>query len=173
MTTFMHRLMGVTVFDVDTYEDVEADVSSTAQALAVVAGVAIAAGLGVRGFGAAPGRAFELGVAAIVGWAAWAVLTYEIGARWFPEPQTEVDVGQLLRTLGFSAAPGLLLAAGVWPPFATPVFAFVPLWMLATMIVAVRQALDYTSTARAIAVCVVGWALTIGIMVIVMSRSLS
>jgi len=45
--------------------------------------------------------------------------------------------------------------------------------MLATMIVAVRQALDYTSTARAIAVCVVGWALTIGVMVVLMSRSLS
>jgi hypothetical protein len=84
-----------------------------------------------------------------------------------------VDVGQLLRTLGFSAAPGLLFVAGLWPPFATPVFTLVPLWMLATMVVAVRQALDYTSTARAVAVCLVGWALTIGIMVIVMTRSLS
>jgi hypothetical protein len=31
------------------------------------------------------------------------------------------------------------------------------LWSLAAMVVAVRQALDYDSTGRAIAVCVVGW----------------
>jgi predicted MFS family arabinose efflux permease len=33
------------------------------------------------------------------------------------------------------------------------------------MVVAVRQALDYKSTARAVAVCVLGWALAIGIAV--------
>jgi hypothetical protein len=33
-------------------------------------------------------------------------------------------------------------------------------WMLLAMVVAVRQALDYTSTGRAIAVCLVGWLLT-------------
>jgi len=33
--------------------------------------------------------------------------------------------------------------------------------MLVTMIVAVRQALDYRSTGRAIGVCAVGWALSL------------
>jgi hypothetical protein len=32
--------------------------------------------------------------------------------------------------------------------------------MLVTTVVAVRQALDYTSTARAVGVCVIGWALS-------------
>jgi hypothetical protein len=35
--------------------------------------------------------------------------------------------------------------------------------MLMAMIVAVRQALDYTSTARAFAVCALGWVLSVGL----------
>jgi hypothetical protein len=31
------------------------------------------------------------------------------------------------------------------------------IWMLASMVVAVRQALDYTSTWRAVGVCIIGW----------------
>ena len=30
-------------------------------------------------------------------------------------------------------------------------------WMLAAFVVAVRQALDYTSTGRAVGVCLIGW----------------
>jgi hypothetical protein len=40
-----------------------------------------------------------------------------------------------------------------------PAFVAVSLWMLAAMMVAVRQALDFTGTARALAVCAAGWAL--------------
>ena len=42
-----------------------------------------------------------------------------------------------------------------------PVFVITAIWMLAAMVVAVRQALDYRSTGRAIAVCVIGWILAI------------
>jgi len=48
---------------------------------------------------------------------------------------------------------------GVLPALTIPVFALTTGWMLIAMIVAVRQALDYTSTARAIAVCAIGWVL--------------
>jgi len=30
-------------------------------------------------------------------------------------------------------------------------------WMLVAMIIAVRQALDYQSTLRAVGVCIIGW----------------
>ena len=66
---------------------------------------------------------------------------------------------ELLRTIGFSTAPGLLRVLGVLPALTIPVFALTTGWMLIAMIVAVRQALDYTSTARAVAVCAIGWAL--------------
>jgi len=82
-----------------------------------------------------------------------------------PEPQTRGDLGELLRTIGFSAAPGMLRIFGVVPGASVPAFAITSIWMLCAMVVAVRQALDFTSTARAIGVCLLGWALAIGIAV--------
>jgi len=78
-------------------------------------------------------------------------------------PRTHADVGELLRTLGFAASPALLLVFGIIPGMTVPIVTLVMLWLVVTMVVAVRQALDYSSTARAIAVCLVGWGLTIAI----------
>jgi len=47
-----------------------------------------------------------------------------------------------------------------------PVFALTAVWMLAAMIVAVRQALDYRNTGRAVAVCLLGWVLATAIVVV-------
>jgi hypothetical protein len=38
------------------------------------------------------------------------------------------------------------------------------LWMLAAMVVAVRQALDYESTGRAITVCAIGFVVKFGVL---------
>ena len=78
-----------------------------------------------------------------------------------PEPQTRVDVGELLRTTGFAAAPGLVRVFGILPYVTIPAIAVAAVWTIAAMVVAVRQALDYTSTSRAIAVCVIGWSLAV------------
>jgi hypothetical protein len=85
------------------------------------------------------------------------LVTYLIGTKMLPEPQTHADVGQLLRTTGFSASPGLLRALGVIPGIGTLAVGVASLWMLVAMVVAVRQALDYTSTLRAVGVCLIGW----------------
>jgi hypothetical protein len=92
---------------------------------------------------------------------AWAALTYLIGTRLLPEPQTRADIGELLRTIGFASAPGLLRVLGAIPFIGPPIYAIAAIWMLLAMVVAVRQALDYTSTGRALAVCVLGWALSL------------
>ncbi len=94
---------------------------------------------------------------ALLGWYVWAFLTYYIGTRLLPEPQTEADHGQLLRTIGFASAPGLIRVLGIIPGLATIVFAVAGVWMLIAMVIAVRQALDYTSTWRAVGVCAIGW----------------
>ena len=73
------------------------------------------------------------------------------------EPQTDADVGQLLRTTGFSASPGLLRVLGIIPGIGTLAVGVANIWMLVAMVVAVRQALDYNSTARAVGVCLIGW----------------
>ena len=82
-----------------------------------------------------------------------------------PEPQTRVDVGELLRTIGFASTPGLLRVFGIIPGVAIPAFVISSVWMLFAMVIAVRQALDFRSTARAIGVCVLGWMLAIAMAV--------
>jgi hypothetical protein len=165
--TFLQRLIGAAALDTAIYEEVEADPSATAQAFAVVVLSSLAAGIGASGLGeiSVTGVVYYSGVA-LVAWAAWALVTFEIGSRLMPDPQTRVDVGQLLRTIGFAATPGLLRVLGIMPAVAVPVFAATSLWMLLAMVVAVRQALDYRSTARAVAVCVLGWALAITIAIV-------
>ena len=162
--SFLQRLLGAAALDSAIYEEVEADRGGTGQALAIVLLSSLAAGLGARGFvqPTVPHIVFMTAVALMV-WAAWAFLTFEIGARILPDAETRVDVGELLRTTGFAATPGLLRVFGVLPGVTAPVFVITAVWMLAAMIVAVRQALDYTSTGRAIAVCVLGWALAMSI----------
>ena len=163
MTTFAHRLIGAAVLDVDTYEEVEADRTATAQAFVVVLASSLATGIGATGFGGRPvgpvGDILLISIAALMGWAGWALLIFQIGGRLLPEPDTRVDVPELLRTIGFASTPGLLRVFGVYRELTIPVFALTTVWMLVAMIVAVRQALDFTSTMRAIAVCILGWLL--------------
>jgi hypothetical protein len=161
MATFLHRVMGATALDVATYEEVEADESGGVQAMAVVLLSAVAAGVGGRGLGQSLSVIPVVTLVALLSWAAWALLTYEIGARLLPEPDTRVDVGQLLRTLGFASAPGILRVVGVVPELAMPAFVLTSLWMLAAMVMAIRQALDYRSTVRAVLVSVIAATLTL------------
>jgi hypothetical protein len=153
--------MGAAALDIAIYEEVEADRSATAQAFAVVLLSSIAGGIGATGLtGGAVNIAF-LSMVALLAWIAWALVTYTIGVHLLPEPQTRADVGELMRTIGFASTPGLLRVLGFMTPVAKPVFVLTALWMLAAMIVAVRQALDYRSTLRAVAVCIVGWVLAV------------
>jgi hypothetical protein len=167
--SFFVRLIGAAALDSAIYEEVEADPAAGVQAAVVVVLSSLAAGVGARGFGQnSLGNIFIVSILALMAWACWAMLTYEIGGRLLPEPQTAVDIGQLMRTIGFAATPGLLRVFGFIPGVAIPAFVISSIWMLLAMIVGVRQALDYTGTGRAVAVCVIGWLLA-GTMVLVLS----
>jgi hypothetical protein len=166
--TFAQRLIGAALLDSRVYEEVEADRHATGQALAVVLVASVAGGIGLRGLGAPNPQAFVAGVVgALVGWIAWAALTYLIGTRLLPEPQTRADIGELLRTIAFASSPGLLRAFGVIPLLGGPIYAIATVWMLVAMVVAIRQALDYTTTVRALGVCVTGWVLSLVIAAII------
>ena len=162
--TFLQRLIGAVSLDAAIYEEVEADRSATGQALVVVVMSSVAAGIGGRGLGGwSVSNIVFLTVITLLAWAAWALLTFEIGGRLMPEPQTRVDMGELLRTIGFANTPGLLRVFGFIPSVSYPAFAIAAIWMLIAMVVAVRQALDYTSTSRAVIVCAIGWILSLAI----------
>jgi hypothetical protein len=166
--TFFHRLVGAAMLDPATYEEVEADRGATPQALAVVVFSSAAAAIGARDFGTPAAWSFfaSASVFALMTWAAFALLTFEVGARILPTPETHADVGELLRTLGFAATPGLIQVCGVFPGLRGPTFALAIGWAFAASVVAVRQALDYTSTARALAVCGLGLALAFAMAVV-------
>lgn len=156
MTTFMNQMIRAAKLDVHLYEEVEADGNATRPAMVVVLLASLAAGVGSIGSMGLGGILFGT-LAALAGWYIWAYLTYFIGTRLLPEAQTEADLGQLLRTTGFSSAPGLIRVLGIIPGLGSLVFAVASVWMLVTMVVAVRQALDYESTWRAVGVCAIGW----------------
>ena len=163
MTTFLHRVTGAAMLKPAVYEEVEADRGATMQAMGVVALSSLAAGVGALGVANAHLTSLvSISLLAFAVWGIWALLTLQIGARIFPAPRTQADIGQLLRTIGFATAPGILRIVGLIPGTTTVVFAVTAVWMLMAMIVAIRQALDYTSTARAFAVCGLGWALSLG-----------
>ena len=161
MATFKERMIGAARFDVHVYEEVEGDSGATGEAMGVVLLSSLAGGIGSIGLGAGLGGVVLGAVAALLGWVTWAFLTYFIGTRLLAEPQTHADVGELMRTLGFAQSPGLLRIAGVFFTASPALFSLFQLvvstWMLMTMVVAVRQALDYTSTMRAVGVVLVGF----------------
>ena len=162
MASFTDRMIGAARLEVRTYEEVEADRSATSQAMGVVLLSSLAVGIGSLGLGAGGlGGVVAGGIGALIGWVAWAFLTYIIGTRMLPEPQTRADLGELMRTLGFAQSPGLLRILGSIPGLGPLVLGIVSIWMLVAMVIAVRQALDYTSTWRAVGVCLVGWVVSI------------
>lgn len=150
------RMIGAAKLDTATYEEIEADGSATRQAMSVVLLVALATGIGSLGSGGIVGLFVGI-VLGVVGWAVWAGLTYFIGTTIFKTPETEANWGQLARTLGFAQSPGVLKVFAVIPGIGPLVFVLVSIWQLAAMVIAIRQALDYTSTWRAIGVAVVGF----------------
>lgn len=152
----IRRMIGAAKLDVDTFEEVEADSSATKQAMLVVVIVAVATGIGLVATGGLPGVILGI-VVGLGGWAAWAWITYFIGTRLLPTADTHADWGQLARTLGFAQSPGVFKVVGFVPGVGLVIFALAAIWQLVAMIIAIRQALDYTSTWRAIGVALIGF----------------
>ncbi|HET6371174.1 MAG TPA: YIP1 family protein [Nitrospiria bacterium] len=157
MEVFIRRMIRAAKLDAQLYEEVEADKSAMGQALGVVVLSGVAAGIGTIGRYGGYGHILEGLIAALIGWFIWAILAYWLGTRILPEPQTSSNMGELLRTVGFSSSPGLLRVLGVLPGVTDFIIIVTSVWMLASMVVAIRQALDYESTLRALSVCAIGW----------------
>jgi hypothetical protein len=149
-TSIINRMIGAARLQVSTFEDVEADRSATRQALVVVIVVAIATGVGT--FEGGIGQLLFGVAAGLVGWAIWAWITYLVGTKLLSTPHTQADWGQLARALAFAQSPGVLKVLGVVPVIGPLLFSIISLWQFVGMVVAVRQALDYNSTWRAVGV---------------------
>ena len=159
MPKLTERMIRAAKLDVNLYEEVEADKAAMGQAMGVVVLSSLAAGIGSISMGVI--NLIVITIVALAGWYIWAYLTYFIGTKLLPEAQTTADHGELLRTIGFSSSPGLIRILGIIPGLTNLVFTVAGIWMLIAMVIAVRQALDYTSTLRAVGVCLIGWIIQI------------
>ena len=96
-------------------------------------------------------------------WLIWVMVVGVIGTMDLAEPQTHSSFSELLRTLGFAAAPGVFIVFTIFRSAAPLVIVMVSLWMIAAAVLGMRQALDYRHTSRALAVCVLAWLVSIGV----------
>ncbi len=167
MSPFFDRMLRAARLEPQLYEEVEHDPSALGQAVGVVVLSSVAAGVGHAIDG--QGNLFVGIIGALIGWAAWSVMIWLVGTKLLPEPQTEADIGQLLRTIGFSAAPGVLRIFGFLPLIGGLVKLVASVWMLVAMIIAVRQALDYQGNGRAVLVCVIGWVVAVVIQMLILA----
>lgn len=155
------RLWRAARLEAHLFEEVEADRRALRQAGAVVL-LACASGAAAGWIaGAAPERlAIDL-LEPLVLWLGGSTFAYMVGATFLRGPETRTDFAEVLRTTGFAFAPGLLRGLAFLPPadrLGFALAALVDLWILAAAVVAVRQALDF-STARALGTFGIAYAL--------------
>ena len=156
---YFQRLQKAILLDVSFYEEVEKDKKFTDQAMMTVALVSVVQGFMIAGF--APIALAQGILGSIIRFVIWAFFIAFVGTRILPEPETESNTGELIRTLGFAYAPGLLVVLKVFPIIGNFVDPVVVILQLAAMTIAVRQALDFNSTVRAVGVCIVAFILMI------------
>ena len=156
---YFERLKKAIFLDVAFYEEVEKDKKFNDQALMTVAFVSVVQGLMIAGF--APIALIQGILGSLVRFLFWAFFIAFVGTRILPEPETESNTGELIRTLGFAYAPGLLVVLKIFPVINIFVDPMVVILQLAAMTIAVRQALDFNSTVRAVGVCIVAFVLMI------------
>lgn len=156
------RMLRAARLDVKLYEEVEADTSATSQALLVVILVAVAGGIGSFFSGGVVGLVTGI-VVGVVGWAIWAFLTHLIGTKLFGGTAT---MGELLRTVGFAYSPGVLNILGFIPGLGALIGLVVFAWTIVAGVIAVRQALDF-STGKAIATVAISAAIVFFVVVVV------
>ena len=153
------RMVRAARLETGLYNEVEADVSATNQALTVVVITALAGGIGAALGEALGGRATGVVggliggvVAELLGWLVWSYVMYLVGTRVFHGTATS---GELLRTLGFANSPGVLLILRFVPVLGGLIALIVGIWRIVAGFIAVREALDLDN-GNTVATIVVG-----------------
>jgi hypothetical protein len=166
MATLPERMIGAMKADVRTFEEIEADPTALGQAVMVIVIAAVASLIGnmFRGVGGA----FIGLIGALIGYAVWTVIVVLVGTKVMPEPATKADFAEGFRVIGFAAAPGVFSVLAIIPLLGYLISFVIWIWSLVVMVVAVRTVLDYTSTARAVIVCLIGFCVYLFIYLLVL-----
>jgi hypothetical protein len=150
--SLVNRMLRAARLEVPLYEEVEADVTATNQALLVVVIVAACSGIA-----AAVGNSQTNAIAALVGgilqalvgWAVWSFVIFFVGTRVMGGTAT---YGELLRTLGFAQSPGVLLLISFVPVLGGIIALIVGIWSLVAGFIGTRQALDLDNAKTAVSI---------------------
>lgn len=156
MASFQDRVIGAMRLQAATFEEVEHDTTATSQAAIVVAAAAIAGAIAsIRWIGVS-GVVMSV-VFGLIGWVIGSAVVLLVGTKLFPGKNTQADIGQMLRTMGFAQSASLFNILGIIPFLGWLIRLAVAIWVLVAMVIAVRQALDYDDTMKAVVVCLVAW----------------
>ncbi len=155
---FLRRIIGAAGLEASLFQEVKHDPVATAQGLIIVLTVAL-----VTGLVGAPKFAWAL-VAARVLWvlAVFIFLSLVIhwtGVKFFGGRATRWEA---IRCTGFAYAPMLLMVLAFIPPVGEVLVWISLAWALVAMVAAVREALSVES-ARAVAVAITGWGITLAL----------
>lgn len=151
--SFTDRMIGAATLDVATFEEVEHDQSATMQAAGVVA--LVAAAQAVATLGAGPIGMVKAAGGQLIGVGLWCAITYFIGTRLFSGTAT---VGEVFRAVGFALSPQILILITILPIIGGLFWILSPiltLWVLAAVVIGVRQSLDI-GTGKAILASLMG-----------------
>ena len=155
ISIFFNRVFRSIKIDPDVYDEVQKDKTATLSAAIVVVISSLAAGIAAKQLGAS--SFIFAPILSLLSWFVWAYIVYFVGVKLFPDPKTKTSHASLLRAIGFSSAPGIIRVFGFTPELMTVTFIGSALWMLACMVVAVRQTLNFKSLWKALGVVIMSW----------------
>jgi len=136
------------------FRELAQDKASLVSAMALALFSSAAAGVGSVG-GYAEKIPQAIGTA-LLAWFLWVLLIYALGAKCFPAKR-RTSLTAILCAAGFASTPGLLRFLAYFPVFSVIVSFGAALWMFASMLVAMKEALHYESMPRTAAVIGIGW----------------
>ncbi|MGH7808207.1 MAG: YIP1 family protein [Thermodesulfobacteriota bacterium] len=133
----VQKMIRASMLDIQLYEEVEKDQEATRQAYLVVLIAGICSGVGTLEVGEWTGLIKGL-LSEVIGWLLWSGLIFLTAMLL----NRRLELGELLRCLGFAYSPHALNLLGIVPILGFLIFAVAFLWGIAAFVVAVRQALD-------------------------------
>jgi|TARA_B110000285_G_scaffold222230_1_gene276154 hypothetical protein len=168
---FLNRIFRSIKIDPEVFDEVQKDKNATIAAGTVVVLSSLAAGIGASHLGVV--NFFLAPVLSLITWFVWAYIVYFVGVKLFPDLKTKTTHVALLRSIGFSSAPGMIRIFGFNEDLMNVMFVGSAFWMLACMVIAVKQTLNYKSLWKALGVVVIAWFIQAFILIIILTLTKS
>tara|TARA_B110000881_G_scaffold132879_1_gene116872 strand:- start:70 stop:591 length:522 start_codon:yes stop_codon:yes gene_type:complete len=167
ISLLLNRVYRSIKIDPEVFDEVQKDKNATLSAAIVVLLSSSATGIGAAHLGMV--SFFLAPILSLVSWFAWAYIVYLVGVKLFPDLKTRTTQVALLRAIGFSSAPGIIRIFSFNADLMFVTFIGSSFWMLACMVVAVRQTLNYKSLLKALGVVIIAWFIQVFVLISILA----